>query len=262
MSARIAAGTIADRVGVVEAGNRRRPRLHHAHGRVLHRPAHGGLPQGILDAPIERQWRGAHEPDLVAVRILFGQNLGEMAHTHRAAATMQAAVHVHAAADVGHDDGVGAAGFDLVELSRQHRRRDVGHFHREEAAKAAADLRFIQGAQPRTGHRLKQRARLCPRVQAAQAVTTGMVGEGAPRGGADVGDAEHVHEKLRQLEGTVRQGASLVRVHPDRRPAASRTDGSPCRRTIPRARRPARRWPTARRWCGGRGLAPPRHSPS
>ena len=112
--------------------------------------AHARLAEGVLDAAVEGDVDAFTErscPNDSSLRSSVSaarEHVGEWSDADRAAAAVQAAVHVHAAADVGDRDRVGAGGLDGVELAGEHLARDVGHLDREQAAEAAADLGFGQ----------------------------------------------------------------------------------------------------------------------
>ena len=143
--------------------------------------------------------RGVHEASPPVPRA--GEHLGDVLARAPAAAPVQAAVHVHAAAHVGDHDRVGAAGLDGVELAVEHRAGDVGHLDREQAAEAAADVGLGQRHVGGAARRRRAAPRLRVDAEAAQAVAAGVIGERARRRRADVGDAEHSTQKLRQLVG-------------------------------------------------------------
>ena len=112
---------------------------------------------------------------------------------------MQPAGDVHQAAHVGRHQRVGAARLDAGDLAIQEAPGHLAEFHREQASKAATRLRIRQRTARRALDLLQQRQRLPRDAQPAKAVTGRMIREPVAGARADVGDAEHVDDELRQL---------------------------------------------------------------
>lgn len=86
-----------------------------------------------------------------------------------------------------------------------HSRRHVSVLHSEGAAEAAALLGAGQLDQLQTPDRTKQRQRALAQAQHPQAVAGRMVGHPVREVGANIGHAEHIHDKFSQLQHPRRQ---------------------------------------------------------
>ena len=109
----------------------------------------------------------------------------------------QAAADVHEARAVSRRAHLGLGAEHVRDLVREHGGRHVGVLHRERAAKAAALLRLAELDEVDAAHRAQQAQRGVAHTQNTQRVAGGVVGHAVRVVGADVLEAETLHQELR-----------------------------------------------------------------
>ena len=128
------------------------------------------------------------------------QDLGEVHGADTGPLAGQETTDVHQAGVVTGDHDLGSRLADVPCLVRPHRHRRVRVLHRERAAEPAALGRAGQVDQSQAAHCAQQPGRPVPHPEHPQRVAGRVVGHRVREVRADVLDAEHVDEELRQLE--------------------------------------------------------------
>ncbi len=127
------------------------------------------------------------------------------------ALTLQLARHVHQAAEIAGEQGVGAGRDDLVALARDDRVGQFAVFDREGSAEAAADVGLVELDQAEAFDAGEQLARLVMHAELAQARAGIVIGGDAGKARRDAGHAELVDQEARQLAAFGREGGGLDR---------------------------------------------------
>ena len=166
---------------------------------------------------------------------------------------LEAAGHVHQAAQVAGQHQVGAGGRDVLDLVRDHPGRDLGILDAERAAEPAADLALVhlEQAQPvDTGQEL---ARLALDLELAQARAAVVIGGGRRRTGPRPRARHGRRPGSSPARGSGRPARPPAPSSPGRRRTAPAGGRAACRRRSPRGPRHSR---SRRRPRSGRGPAP------
>src|SRR5579871_2187074 len=122
-----------------------------------------------------------------------------MASLDFAALAMQAAADLHqASAIVGHHR-LGAALADARQLVGQHRAGQMRELDREQSAEAAALGAVTQLEDAYAVDRAQKRARLVDNLKLAQQMARSVISDRTLVARADVLDAQHVHQEIREL---------------------------------------------------------------
>ena len=134
-----------------------------------------------------------------------------MARLHRPALTLQLARHVHQAAEIAGEQGVGAGRDDLVALARDDCVGEFAVLDREGSAEATADVGLVEFDQAQAFDAGEQLARLVAHAEFAQARTGIVVDGDAGKTRRDAGHAERIDQEARQLAALGGEGDGLDR---------------------------------------------------
>ena len=134
-----------------------------------------------------------------------------MARLHRLARALQLARHVHQAAEIAGEKGVGAGRDDLVALARDDCVGEFAVLDSEGYAEATADVGLVEFDQAQTFDAGEQLARLVMHAKLAQARARIVIGGDAGKARRDAGHAELVDQEACQLVALGGEGGGFDR---------------------------------------------------
>ena len=178
------AGAVAQRVELGQPSHRFGAPRHEIAG-VMQRALQPRVAQRLVDVFLETRRRDgrAHGLASSALSPIGGssrhsrEHLGDVADPHRSTLALHLARHVHEAAEIAGEQGVGAARGDIGALLRDDRVGQLAVFGREGSAEAAADFAVREIDQPQPFDAREQLARLPLDAQLAQARAGIVIGD-------------------------------------------------------------------------------------
>ena len=130
-----------------------------------------------------------------------GQDFRRVEDARLRAFAAQFAGHVHQAAEIAAEQQVGAGGFDIAGLFADDGVGNIGIFHAESPAEAAAGLLAFERAQLQALDRAEQRARLRLDAKLAQAGAGIVIGRAGLAGDVLRAEAAQIDQKTQQFMG-------------------------------------------------------------
>ena len=143
--------------------------------------------------------RGAHPINSTGGFLCAGKNLRHVNRLHSRILPVQRPAQVHQAAIVQSRAELCARRQHIIELHRQHRRRNVGVLHAERAAKSAATIQILERHEVQPPHLLQQPERPIAQLQRPEPMAARMVGHAMGKVRAHILRAQLVDEKLAQF---------------------------------------------------------------